>query len=102
LPNNAFSGWQGLDLPLEDGPLAPMTMNDGPILERRPFKEFMFGSPLAALELAPLNPELGKYFATSDGVLVINVPPDSKLGLKPGDVVVAVDGRKVKGPAQLF
>jgi S1-C subfamily serine protease len=63
---------------------------------------FMMGSPLAQLELAPVNPELGRYFGTADGVLVINVPPDSKLGLKPGDVVFAVDGRRVKLPSQLI
>ncbi len=63
---------------------------------------FMFGSPLADLELAPLNPELGRYFGTGEGVLVINVPADSHLGLKPGDVVFAVDGRKVRAPPQLF
>jgi predicted metalloprotease with PDZ domain len=63
---------------------------------------FMLGSPLADLELAPLNPELGRYFGTGDGVLVINVPADSRLGLKPGDVVFSVDGRKVRVPGQLF
>lgn len=63
---------------------------------------FMLGSPLGDLTLAPLNPELGRYFGAADGVLVINLPPESKLGLKPGDVVLAVDGRKVRLPSQLF
>lgn len=63
---------------------------------------FMLGSPLADVELAPLNPALGRYFGVSDGVLVINLPPDTKLGLKPGDVVLSVDGRKVRLPSQLF
>ena len=63
---------------------------------------FMLGSPLADLELAPLNPALGRYFGAGDGVLVINLPPDTRLGLKPGDVVLAVDGRKVRLPSQLF
>jgi membrane-associated protease RseP (regulator of RpoE activity) len=63
---------------------------------------FMLGSPLGDLTLAPLNPELGRYFGAGDGVLVINLPPDSKLGLKPGDVVLSVDGRKVQLPSQLF
>lgn len=63
---------------------------------------FMLGSPLADVELAPLNPALGRYFGVSDGVLVINLPPDSRLGLKPGDVVLSVDGRKVLLPGQLF
>lgn len=63
---------------------------------------FIMDSPLADLELAPVNPELGRYFGTAEGVLVIDVPPESKLGLKPGDVVLAVDGRRVRIPGQLF
>ena len=35
---------------------------------------FRSGGPLADLELAPLNPDLGAYFGTSDGVLVIDAP----------------------------
>lgn len=63
---------------------------------------FEFGGPLGDLQLASLNPELGQYFGTSEGVLVINVPKDSPLGLKPGDVVLAVDGRKVTGPSSVY
>jgi membrane-associated protease RseP (regulator of RpoE activity) len=76
---------------------------DGQFEMRTPMpRMFMLGSPLADLELAPLNPELGRYFGATEGVLVINVPAESRLGLKPGDVVFAVDGRKVRAPAQLF
>ena len=57
---------------------------------------------LGDLELAPLNPDLGQYFGASDGVLVISAPPDSALGLKGGDVVLAVDGRKPAGPSHLL
>jgi S1-C subfamily serine protease len=63
---------------------------------------FLYGSPLAHLELAPLNPDLGQYFGTTTGVLVISVPKDSELGLKGGDVVLAVDGRKPEGPSHLL
>jgi S1-C subfamily serine protease len=59
-------------------------------------------SPLARLELAPLNPDLGQYFGASDGVLVISAPRDSALGLKGGDVVLAVDGRRPAGPSHLL
>jgi len=61
-----------------------------------------FGSPLADLELAPINPELGKYFGVSEGILVISVPADSKLNLKPGDVVLSVDGRVPSNPTHLL
>lgn len=61
-----------------------------------------FGSGLSNLELAPLNDDLGSYFGTTEGVLVINVPLESKLGLKGGDVILGVDGRKPTGPAHLM
>lgn len=58
--------------------------------------------PLADLELAPLNADLGSYFGTSEGVLVIKAPAGSSLGLKGGDVVLTVDGRKPAGPSSLI
>jgi S1-C subfamily serine protease len=63
---------------------------------------FFSGSPLGRLELAPLNADLGRYFGTDDGVLVISVPTDSALGLKGGDVVLRVDGREPSGPSHLL
>jgi S1-C subfamily serine protease len=63
---------------------------------------FLYGSPLADLELAPLNSDLGQYFGASTGVLVISVPKDAELGLKGGDVVLAVDGRKPESPSHLL
>jgi S1-C subfamily serine protease len=65
-------------------------------------RSFLYGSPLANLELAPLNPDLGHYFGTTTGVLVISVPPDFEVGLKGGDVVLAVDGRKPESPSHLL
>jgi S1-C subfamily serine protease len=62
----------------------------------------MMGSPLGDLELAPLNDDLGSYFGTTDGVLVVSVPKDSKLNLKGGDVILSVDGRKPSGPSHLM
>lgn len=59
---------------------------------------FAFGGPLMELELAPLNADLGAYFGTTEGVLVINVPKESALGLKAGDVILSVDGRRATGP----
>lgn len=53
------------------------------------------------LELVELNPGLGAYFGTNQGVLVANADEDSPLGLLPGDVVVAVEGRKVDDAAEL-
>ena len=63
---------------------------------------FLYGSPLADLELAPLNPDLGQYFGIDTGVLVISVPAGSQLGFKGGDVVLTVDGRKAESPSHLL
>ena len=63
---------------------------------------FAFGGPLMDLELAPLNPDLGQYFGTSEGVLVIDVPKESLLGVKGGDVILSIDGRKASGPGSLL
>ena len=63
---------------------------------------FSFGGPLSNIELAPLNADLGSYFGTTEGVLVINVPKESTLGLKGGDVVLGVDGRKTSSPSGLL
>jgi S1-C subfamily serine protease len=59
-------------------------------------------SPLGRLELAPLNSDLGRYFGTEEGVLVISAPKDSALGLRGGDVVLAVDGREASSPSKLL
>jgi S1-C subfamily serine protease len=64
--------------------------------------QFFSGSPLGRLELAPLNSDLGRYFGTEEGVLVISVPKDSALGLRGGDVVLAVDGRTPSSPSHLL
>jgi S1-C subfamily serine protease len=59
-------------------------------------------SPLASLQLAPLNPELGQYFGLSDGILVISVPKSSGLRLRGGDVILRVDGRTPASPVHLL
>jgi predicted metalloprotease with PDZ domain len=46
------------------------------------------------LSLMELNPELGDYFGTKEGILVLRTPSDSSLPLKAGDVVSTIDGRK--------
>jgi S1-C subfamily serine protease len=69
---------------------------------RIPRMAMLFGGELSDLELAPLNPDLAQYFGATEGVLVISAPKGSPLGLKGGDVVLAVDGRKPATPAQLL
>lgn len=62
--------------------------------------EFAFGSPWGGIELVKLNPDLGDYFGTREGVLVVSAPSDSSLALKGGDVITAIGGRKPTSPMQ--
>lgn len=78
-----------------------MPMEDD-LMDPFPGPPYLYGSPLADLELAPLNPDLGRYFGATEGILVISVPKDSELGLKGGDVVLTVDGRKPASPSHLL
>lgn len=54
------------------------------------------GNCVDGLELTTLNPALGEYFGTERGVLVTDVREGTTLGIQPGDVLLAVDGREVE------
>jgi S1-C subfamily serine protease len=45
------------------------------------------------MELVNLNPELGEYFGTREGILVVKSPADSSLPLRGGDVILSIGGR---------
>ena len=72
-----------------------------------PSRSYLFGwdggrlQGVQGLDLVELNPELGSYFGTATGVLVADVADDSPLDLRPGDVVVGIDGRQVGDIAKL-
>lgn len=52
------------------------------------------GAPgLMNMQLASLTPQLGHYFGTDKGVLVIRAP-DSRFRLQDGDVILTIDGRE--------
>jgi S1-C subfamily serine protease len=53
----------------------------------------------ADLELVRVNPGLAEYFGTSEGLLVVDAPSDSSLGLRAGDVILAIGGRRPTSPA---
>lgn len=46
------------------------------------------------LNMTELNPQLGRYFGTSSGVLVLN-PHKGFAQLQPGDVITKIDGKPV-------
>jgi S1-C subfamily serine protease len=60
------------------------------------------GTLVGDLHLSPLNAELGRYFGTSVGVLVLSVPGDTPLQLQGGDVIRLVDGRPPETPLHLM
>jgi S1-C subfamily serine protease len=54
--------------------------------------------PWWGLNLAPLNADLGRYFGTDKGVLVIATDEDSLPGIRAGDVITSVAGETVARP----
>jgi S1-C subfamily serine protease len=86
----------------------PRAAAGAPPMSVRPFEmpapafELFVAGDLTELELAPLNGDLGEYFGTGEGVLVISAPRGSPLGLRGGDVVLAVDGRRPDSPVHLL
>jgi len=54
---------------------------------------FCFGDAWCDMELVNLNPDLGEYFGTREGILVVKAPADSSLPVRGGDVILAIGGR---------
>jgi type II secretory pathway component PulC len=53
------------------------------------------------MELVALSPALGEYFKADEGVLVVRAPSDPALGLRDGDVIVDIAGRKPADPGHV-
>lgn len=59
-------------------------------------ERFMFhwtGNSWGDMELVELNEGLGRYFGTTEGLLVVNAPDSNALKLEDGDVIQKIDGR---------
>ncbi len=69
-----------------------------PDLER--FMHFLPG--VSGLELVSMTPQLGQYFGTDKGLLVVRVPAESGLPLQEGDVLQSVAGRVPESPGHAF
>ena len=75
-------------------------------------KDVEFSAPMIAraflpfgwldMELTSLDEGLGKYFGTSEGLLVVRAPRDEDIGLKSGDVILSIDGRKPTSPSHAW
>src|SRR5437773_6072829 len=55
--------------------------------------EWSFGSGWGGIEMVKLNPDLGDYFGTREGVLVVSDPDDSTHDLKGCDLIVLSSSR---------
>ncbi len=75
--------------PMPPSPDHPVMSFDRNVLFTRPF-----GGNFADMELASLTPQLGSYFGTNEGVLVVRAPEEDDLKLQDGDVILSIDGRK--------
>ncbi len=60
---------------------------------------FCFGDAWCDLDLVTMSPDLGEYFGTRDGILVVRSSGDSALPLKGGDVILTIGSRKPTSPA---
>jgi C-terminal processing protease CtpA/Prc len=68
-------------------PLPPGILDGGSV-----FGPMIIHGPLGEMELVSLTAQLGRYFGTDKGVLVVRAPKDFKL--EDGDVILAIDGRE--------
>lgn len=57
------------------------------------------GERWSDMELTALSPELGSYFGTTNGLLVVRAPSDSSLALKGGDVILKIGDRVPTSPS---
>ncbi len=64
----------------------------------RAMQHVRFTTPWWGLNLVGLNPQLGSYFGTDQGVLVLSADDNAFAKLKSGDVLLEVAGQKVERP----
>ena len=51
------------------------------------------------IEMVTLDEELGAYFGTSEGLLVISAPKSDEIDLRSGDVIMSIDSRVPQSPS---
>lgn len=55
---------------------------------------------VGTMQLTTLTPQLGRYFGTDRGVLVVHAPTHGILTLQDGDVILSIGGRTPASPSQ--
>lgn len=53
----------------------------------------------AGMEMVSLTPELGEYFGSDKGLLVVRAPGQKDIDIHDGDVILEIDGRTPDSPA---
>jgi S1-C subfamily serine protease len=61
------------------------------------FERFL-GTRWNDIELVTLTAELGSYFGTDEGLLVVRAPENDEIGLRDGDVILEIGGRTPTTP----
>ena len=95
----AFDGMGPMMRGVMEMPKMPFAFGDGDEHMNMGMGAFCMGDAWCELDLVTLNPDLGDYFGTKDGVLVVKAPADSGLPLKGGDVILSIGGRKPTSPS---
>lgn len=62
----------------------------------------MHDEAFSDIELYPMNEQLGSYFDTAEGMLILNVPKKNQLGFMVGDVILRIGGRTPNSPSQVW
>jgi S1-C subfamily serine protease len=92
VPKDMVDQHQDLDLP----PLHELLDLEGPegnAMARVMHLGMHDSSGFGAAEMVDMSPALGGYFGTDKGLLVVRAPPDQRLKLQDGDVLIDIDGR---------
>ena len=55
-------------------------------------------SPWGDMELVSMSEQLGRYFETTEGLLVIRAPEDEAIDIQDGDVILSISGRTPNSP----
>jgi len=59
---------------------------------------FARSQPWSDFEFVALTPELGEYFGTDKGLLVVRAPDGDTFGFRDGDVILDIGGREPQSP----
>lgn len=79
------------------------TFRVAPSGEWQSAKPWFFSRGWLDMELVEINPELGEYFGSDSGVLVVRGPEEDEiLGLMSGDVILRIGEREVKSPEHVM